>query len=694
VLQCARVSDVPKNSDLSMHTAACARLKHCQHSLLISVVCGIQEEDSEFVQDLRKYCRDFSELSRRGAYTDDDMQPIWCSVRPLYSAIALVRCIRAARSICENSNVWPLISSNPSRKTTLRDTQRRVPISSSNVSSRSIIIASYDLVVAACQIWRTFGEINMGQWMVMHHTVNCLRNRQQEIESPIILLEGPPGTGKTSTISKLLSLLYHQIPAYEAPSRNTRKRIPAMRTLICTASNSGLDEILNRFVKEGVSTINFEPVTGASKAQGSVIFTEWFKTVHDKAANRELDCDSLIGSRSIRASQSHVVSLEDEEESDIRVVRLGRTDNSVAQSFSCMHERSANLEEDIDTDIITRSSAQHSALVSITEADIVFTTLATCGSEHLRNIGNFDFILIDEAGQAMEPEALIPLAKHFGPKTALLVVGDTQQLGPTVKSQAHLVQSILGTSFLQRMLKSRPDKIVSLRLNIQYRMHADIALFISRRYYGGGLSSHPTTRRAKKLLLLGAPMSAVCIDTSSFCESAETRLQVSRNRRLFHEANDGTSFTNSGEAMLVNKILHTLLCENKVLKATEIAVITPYTAQTRLIRQRLGEMSPAMTTLVDIDTIDAFQGSERSVVIIDLVRSEGTTIGFIGDERRSNVAISRAKDLLIVVGNMTTMKSKRPNPWVDWMEHCENLDAFSVVKDEDRLSKMWSLPLS
>jgi superfamily I DNA and/or RNA helicase len=101
-----------------------------------------------------------------------------------------------------------------------------------------------------------------------------------------------------------------------------------------------------------------------------------------------------------------------------------------------------------------------------------------------------------------------------------------------------------------------------------------------------------------------------------------------------------------------------------------------------------------MTTLVDVDTIDAFQGGERSVVIIDLVRSEGNTIGFIGDERRSNVALSRAKDLLIVLGNMTTLKSKRPNPWVDWMEHCEDLDASNVIKDENRLSQMWSLQRS
>jgi superfamily I DNA and/or RNA helicase len=128
-------------------------------------------------------------------------------------------------------------------------------------------------------------------------------------------------------------------------------------------------------------------------------------------------------------------------------VRLGRTDHIVARSFACAREISTKLEEEIDINTNSRSSAYRSALASITGADIVFITLATCGSEQLQKIGKVDFILINEAGQATEPEALIPLESHFGPKTALLLVGDTQQLGPTVTSQKNLVQSIVGNRF-------------------------------------------------------------------------------------------------------------------------------------------------------------------------------------------------------------------------------------------------------
>jgi hypothetical protein len=152
----------------------------------------------------------------------------------IYSAFALVRCIRAVRSVSRKSNVWTLISSTSCSTAVLRHTQRRVQISSFNVASQCAIFASSGLVVPACQIWRTFGKINTVQWTVMHHMVNYIRSRQQENNSSVIILQGPPGTGKTSIVAKLLSILYHAIPTYQEPGRNTRQRTPCTRTLICT----------------------------------------------------------------------------------------------------------------------------------------------------------------------------------------------------------------------------------------------------------------------------------------------------------------------------------------------------------------------------------------------------------------------------------------------------------------------------
>jgi hypothetical protein len=105
-----------------------------------------------------------------------------------------------------------------------------------------------------------------------------------------------------------------------------------------------LDEILNRIVEEGVSTVNIEHVKGAPQAPDFVPITDLFETIHKQAANKELDYDSLTGSRSIHAPQCHVATLDDDDESDLRVVKLGRTDHAVARSFACAHEISTKLE--------------------------------------------------------------------------------------------------------------------------------------------------------------------------------------------------------------------------------------------------------------------------------------------------------------------------------------------------------------
>jgi superfamily I DNA and/or RNA helicase len=558
-----------------------------------------------------------------------------------------------------------------------------------------------EFVALACQILRTLGKVNQGQWAFMQEIVQCFDARNNMREWPAILLEGPPGTGKTTTISKLLSLLYHNTPAYRNLTPNGRRRSPSLRSLICTASNAGLDQILSSFVKEGIATLNFDEITGMRQARQSGSsngFEDALMTLFDKVEKGKVTYESMFGSRTIRAPNNHVDSLDEDVESDIRVLRLGRTDNEVARSFTLMQGRSPGME---DEDFFTEAhgtgflAAPASALAAIREADILFTTCSTSGSNLMQhNPGPFDLILIDESAQATEPEALIPLSAHFGPNTVLVLVGDTHQLGPVVKSQVPSTRTILGTSILERLSASRRESIVSLRLNVQYRMHEDIASFISRRFYGCGLSSDISRRRAKDLHLLGARVSAVCVDTSSFCGNSLTSLQVSRCKNIFFEKSVGSSFTNIGESILVAKIIRSVLFENGELRPSDIAVITPYAAQKIVIRDHIVEIEGKQSLNIEVDTMDAFQGSERSVVIIDLVRSQGNTIGFIGDERRSNVALSRAKDLLIVVGNMSTMLSNSPNPWLEWKNHCTSLHISNVISDETRLSKLWRLDSS
>jgi hypothetical protein len=141
----------------------------------------------------------------------------------------------------------------------------------------------------------------------------------------------------------------------------------------------------------------------------------------------------MFGSRTIRAPYNHVDTLDEDVESDIRVLLLGRTDNDVARSFALMQGRSPVME---DEDVFTEAhgtgflAAPASTLSSIREADVIFTTSSTSRSNLMQhNPGPFDLILIDESAQATEPEELIPLSAHFGPNTVLVLVGILISLG-------------------------------------------------------------------------------------------------------------------------------------------------------------------------------------------------------------------------------------------------------------------------
>jgi superfamily I DNA and/or RNA helicase len=125
----------------------------------------------------------------------------------------------------------------------------------------------------------------------------------------------------------------------------------------------------------------------------------------------------------------------------------------------------------------------------IKACDVVLSTCFTAGSEVMKKAGNFDFIIIDEAGQVFEPDALIPLARFLKQTTVVAIVGDTQLLGPTILSQDTIVRSILGNSFMARISASQSSDSIFTSLNVQYRMHPDIAKFVSQSFYTGALCS-------------------------------------------------------------------------------------------------------------------------------------------------------------------------------------------------------------
>ncbi len=296
-----------------------------------------------------------------------------------------------------------------------------------------------------------------------------------------------------------------------------------------------------------------------------------------------------------------------------------------------LQSRATELEIKIDNDLFA-------------QARVVSCTLI--GSAYrIMERRRFSTLFIDEAAQALEPASWAAILKA----DRVVMGGDHQQLPPTVKSLAAAKGGLADT--LMQKLVARWPKCVEL-LTVQYRMNRDIMAFPSRWFYGGQLEAAPEA--ADRLVSpLDTPL--MWLDTSGNSDNPE---KEKRNRT--------GSITNSEEARLV---IHTLRDYIDMISPQRIeseridfGIITPYRGQARLIRRllRMQHYFRRLRRQISVGTVDGFQGQERDVIVISLVRDNADgQIGFLRDLRRMNVAITRARMKLIIIGNAETLSRHR-----------------------------------
>ena len=275
-------------------------------------------------------------------------------------------------------------------------------------------------------------------------------------------------------------------------------------------------------------------------------------------------------------------------------------------------------------------------------APVVLSTLTGIESAALRE-RRFDLAVVDEATQAVEPAAYLALLKA----ERAVLAGDHLQLPPTVLSEAGQ-RGGLSISLFERLAGARPEAAVTLAE--QHRMNERIMRYPSDALYGGKLRAHPSVAGHA---LDDAPLEV--IDTAG--------------RGFEEETPEGSeSKVNLGEAELAAAEALGLL--DRGLAAQDVAVIAPYDAQVQLLRQRL-----AAHPDLEVDTVDGFQGREKEAVIVSLTRSnEGGELGFLADIRRMNVALTRARKKLVVVGDGATV---RRHPFYDgFFRHAESVGAW------------------
>jgi predicted DNA helicase len=465
--------------------------------------------------------------------------------------------------------------------------------------------------------------------------VNPILNTSQQLaiekgldETPVFLIHGPPGTGKTTTLSTLI-----------------QQYIKANKKVLVTApSNTAVDNILEKLIKEDLQLVRIgNPIKVADSLLNCSLDVQLQEHASYQNANGIWSKAQLLQKEQqdyIPATGQNKRGLKDE--AIIHHAKLKKAYRGIPQSQLRKMAKWLQLQNEINRLYDQANTLQQEAIDSIIDrSQVVFATNAGAGSELLKDT-IFDVVCIDEATQSTEPESLIALTK--GRKWVL--AGDHQQLPPTVKSARAIG---LKESLFERLLKLNGNGI-SQMLSIQYRMNKQIMSFSNEQFYENKLHAHPANAGHSLADLPSYAAYPLHLDISpEVTESSKAVVFINASEGQEKAIAEGFSFYNEGEQILVQKVADNLLSSR--LFPEDIGIISPYDQQVSQLKRKLKDYQ------IEIKTVDGFQGREKEVIIISLVRANSYgKLGFLKDYRRLNVAITRAKRKLIIIGHADTLK--------------------------------------
>lgn len=421
------------------------------------------------------------------------------------------------------------------------------------------------------------------------------------------IVHGPPGTGKTTTLIAAIRQAVMQ----------------GMRIMVTAPSNAAVDLLVEKLVDSGVSTLRLgHPAR-----------------VEEKILNQTLDAKIAF-----HESYRDLKKLRKETESYLKLAKQYKRNfgpeereqrKLLFQEVSRIREAASHLEDYIRSDIFQRTQ-------------VFACTLVGASSSHLRGMV-FDIVFIDEAAQGLEAGTWIPILKA----KKVVFAGDHCQLPPTIKS-FEAAKAGLSTTLFEKIIHRQPQ--TAQMLQVQYRMPSDIMGFSNERFYEGKLQAAENTA------------------THAFSEEEPVLEWIDTAGSGYSDQVEAESLStfNPEEAKFacthLNETLKRIGFARFRQENWTIGLIAPYSAQVRMLRRLIFETYEfpnlrAFAEWITIDTVDGFQGQERDLMLISLTRSNDRgEIGFLADARRMNVALTRAKRKLILIGDSSTLAT---NPFFD-----------------------------
>lgn len=429
----------------------------------------------------------------------------------------------------------------------------------------------------------------------------------------VAIIHGPPGTGKTTTVVELI--------------RQAIRR--GEKVLACAPSNLAVDNMLEKLLAGGERALRLG---------------------HPARVLPEL--------------RAHTLDVQVESHPDLKLAREWTKQAWVLRRQAGKFTKTAPAPgarrelRDEAKQLLDDARRIESRLVEylLDTATVICATLTGLDGDLLRD-RQFDLVVIDEAGQATEPPCWIPLLRS----QRLVLAGDHCQLPPTILSNDAKREGF-HVSLMERLIQLSGNAI-SRRLTTQYRMHEQIMQFSSDEFYESSLIAADSVAGRLLCDIPGVTASPLTETALRFIDTAGSSCDEQAEA-------DGSSRENPGEAEFVARQVRDLLAAG--VSPAEIAVITPYAGQARLLRQLIEDRT------VEIDTVDGFQGREKDAVVISLVRSNDKgELGFLTDTRRMNVALTRARRKLIVFGDSSTLANHEF--YLRLLEYFELRDAYGTV---------------
>ena len=401
----------------------------------------------------------------------------------------------------------------------------------------------------------------------------------------VMVVHGPPGTGKTTTLVEAINETLHR----------------ESQVMVCAQSNMAVDWIAEQLTDRGINVLRIGNPTRVNDKMLSFTYERRFEA--------HPDYPQLWSIR--------------------KAIRELRQQRRRGDNF---HQKKDRLQARA-TELELRIQAQ-----LFGEARVIACTLAGSANRILDG-QKYATLFIDEAAQALEAACWIAIRKA----TRVVFAGDHCQLPPTVKSIAAM-KGGLAKTLMERIVENKPEVVTLLR--VQYRMHEDIMRFSSDYFYGGMVETAPQVKH-RSILEYDNPM--MWVDTAGL-DCKEEFVGETFGRINKAEAN----LTLETLTLYLKKIGKERILEERI----DVGVISPYRAQVQHLRRLIaksGDLKP-FRHLISVNTVDGFQGQERDIIIISLVRAnEEGQIGFLRDLRRMNVAITRARMKLIILGDSGTL---------------------------------------